>query len=93
MKKLKKVPKFKNQNEEFEFWSRADSTKYIDYSKAKITLFPNLSPSLKSISIRLPESIIKALKILAKKRDIPYQSLMKIFLSEKINEEFKKTGT
>ncbi len=93
MKKLKKIPEFKNQREEFEFWSKVDSTEYIDYSRAELTIFPELKPSLKSISIRLPETFIKTLKMLANKRGIPYQSLMKIYLSEKINEELMKTGT
>lgn len=87
MSKLKKIPKFKSEAEEAEFWATHDSTEYIDYSKAKRVVFPNLKPSTKTISIRLPESLIEHLKLLANKRDIPYQSLLKIFLAEKVEEE------
>jgi len=87
MSKLKKVPRFKNEKEEFEFWSTHDSTEYIDYSKAKRVLFPNLKPSTRIISLRLPESLIEHLKFLANKRDVPYQSLLKMLLIEKVEEE------
>ena len=87
MSKLKRMPKFKSEKEEFEFWSTHDSTEYIDYSKAKRVLFPNLKSSTKTISLRLPESLIVHLKLLANKRDVPYQSLLKIFLIEKVKEE------
>jgi predicted DNA binding CopG/RHH family protein len=87
MKKLKKIPKFKSESEEIEFWATHDSTEYVDYSKAKRIVFRNLKPSTKTISIRLPESLIEHLKVLANKRDVPYQSLLKMFLSEKVAEE------
>ena len=87
MSRLKKIPKFKSEAEEVEFWSTHDSTEYIDNSTAKRVVFPNLKPSTKTISIRLPESLIEHLKLLANKRDVPYQSLLKIFLSEKVEEE------
>lgn len=87
MKKQNKIPKFKNEEEEREFWAKHDSTEYIDYSKAKKVIFPNLKPSTRTISIRLPESLIEHLKALANKRDVPYQSLLKIFLAEKVEEE------
>jgi predicted DNA binding CopG/RHH family protein len=87
MRKLKKLPKFKSEEEEAEFWATHDSTEYVDYSKAKRIVFQNLKPSTKTISIRLPESLIEHLKVLANKRDVPYQSLLKIFLSEKVEEE------
>ena len=90
MSKLKKVPKFKSEKEELEFWSTHDSADYIDYSKAKRALFPDLKPSTRTISIRLPESLIEHLKVLANKRDIPYQSLLKMFLVEKVEEEFRE---
>lgn len=78
MNKLKNIPKFKNENEEFEFWEKADSTEYFDYSKAKRgTLFPNLKLTTKSISIRLPVGLIERLKVKANKMDIPYQALIK----------------
>ena len=87
MNKLKKIPKFKNEDEELEFWSTHDSTEYVDFSKAKKALFPNLKPSTKTISVRLPESLIERLKQLANKRDIPYQSLLKMFLAERVEQE------
>ncbi len=83
----KKIPDFDTEDKEREFWSKADSTEYLDWSKAEKTLLPNLKPSTKKISLRLPETMIDELKILANKRDVPYQSLLKIFLSEKIDEE------
>ena len=92
MNKLKKVPKFKSEKEELEFWSTHDSADYIDYSKTKRALFPNLKPSTRTISIRLPESLIQHLKVLANKRDIPDQSLLKMFLAEKVEEEFREAG-
>jgi len=88
MRKLKRVPKFKSENEESEFWATHDSTEYVDYSKARKVLLPQLKPSTRSISIRLPESLIEHLKVLANKRDIPYQSLLKMLLTEKVEEEF-----
>ena len=87
MNRLKKIPKFKNEAEETEFWATHDSTEYVDYSTAKRVVFPNLKLSTKTISIRLPESLIEHLKLLANKRDVPYQSLLKMFLSEKVEEE------
>jgi len=84
----KKLPHFKTEDEEREFWASSESTDYIDWSKSKKTTLPNLKPSTKKISIRLPEIMIDELKLLANKRDIPYQSLLKIFLSEKIEQEF-----
>ncbi|HID83493.1 MAG TPA: hypothetical protein EYH06_02950 [Chromatiales bacterium] len=84
---MKKIPKFSSESEERKFWSKADSTEYIDWDKAKKIVLPNLKPSTKKISLRLPESMIEELKLLANKRDVPYQSLLKIYLSEKINEE------
>ena len=91
MRKLRKLPKFKNEKEEFEFWSTHDSTEYVDYSKAKRVVLPNLKPSTRAISIRLPESLITHIKVLANKRDIPYQSLLKMYLIEKVEEEFRET--
>lgn len=85
----KKIPKFKNESEERAFWATHDSSEYIDWKKAKKVVLPDLKPSLKTISLRLPESMLEELKLLAHKKDVPYQSLLKIFLSEKINEELK----
>lgn len=87
MKKLKKIPKFKSEADERKFWNKHDTSNYFDWSKAKRISFPNLRPSVRSISIRLPEAMLNDLKIIANKKDIPYQSLMKMFISEKIKEE------
>ena len=84
---MMKLPNFDTEDQEREFWSKSDSTEYIDWSKSEKTILPNLKPSTKKISLRLPETMIDELKILANKRDIPYQSLLKIILSEKIDQE------
>jgi len=84
---MKKIPKFTSENEEREFWSKADSTEYLDWKKSQSIVLPNLKPSTKKISLRLPESMIEELKLLANKRDVPYQSLLKMYLSEKISQE------
>lgn len=83
----KKIPKGKNENEEREFWATHDSSDYIDWTDAQEVIMPKLKPSLKTISIRLPEIMIDELKMLANKRDVPYQSLMKIFLVERVKHE------
>jgi predicted DNA binding CopG/RHH family protein len=83
----KKIPEFRNEEEEFEFWSKADSTEYLDWSKAKRVKLPNLKPTLRTISIRLPVGMVEDLKILANQRDVPYQSLMKVFLAERVAQE------
>ena len=84
---MKNIPNFENEEKEREFWTEADSSEYIDWKKAKKTILPNLKPSVKTISLRLPESMLEEIKLLANKRDVPYQSLMKIFLSERIDKE------
>jgi predicted DNA binding CopG/RHH family protein len=89
MGSIKKIPKFKNEDEERTFWATHDSTEYINWEKAKKVILSNLKPSIKSISLRLPESMIEELKLLANKKDVPYQSLLKIFLAERIGEELK----
>ena len=86
---MKKVPRFKSETEERDFWAGADSSDYVDWSKAKRVVLPNLKPSLKTISLRLPEIMLEELKLLANKRDVPYQSLIKIFLSERLAKEIK----
>jgi len=85
----KKIPKFKDEKDEMEFWASRDSSDYVDWKKGKGVVFSNLRPSVKSISLRLPESMLEELRLLANKRDVPYQSLMKIFLSERIEEELR----
>jgi predicted DNA binding CopG/RHH family protein len=83
----KKIPKFNSEAEERIFWQQNDSSEYIDWSDAENVVMPKLKPSTRSISIRLPESMIEELKVLANKRDVPYQSLLKIFISERIDAE------
>ncbi len=90
MKPLKKIPKFKNEQDEARFWERNDSTDYIDYSQAGKLNAPNLKPSTKSISIRLPESLLQRLKVIANQKDIPYQSLIKLYLAEKVREDRRR---
>lgn len=89
MKKFKPIPTFKNEDEERDFWATADSSEYFDWSKAERVIFPNLKPSTHSISLRLPQWVIDGLKSLANKRDVPYQSLIKIFLAERLEKELK----
>ena len=86
----KKIPKFKTEVDERKFWQQNDSTEYIDWADAEEVVLPRLKPSTRKISIRLPESMIEELKVLANKRDVPYQSLLKIFLSERINSEINQ---
>lgn len=84
-----KVPKFKGEAEERAYWAEHDSAGRVDWKKGKRTVFPALRPSVRSISLRLPESMLEELRLLANKRDVPYQSLMKIFLSERIQQELR----
>ncbi|HEY4611390.1 MAG TPA: BrnA antitoxin family protein [Bacteroidota bacterium] len=86
MKKLKKIPKFKSENDERKFWATHSPLDYVDAAKAKLALFPNLKSTNRSISIRLPESLIESIKVLANKQDVPYQSMLKMLLAEKIRE-------
>jgi predicted DNA binding CopG/RHH family protein len=92
MKPRKKIPTFKDEDAEREFWGKADSTEYFDWSKAQRITLPNFRPTLRTISLRLPESMIAELKLLANQRDVPYQSLLKVFLADRINEERKVTS-
>jgi len=78
---------FKSEDEERDFWAQADSTEYIDWRKAERAVFPDLKPSLRTISVRLPVTMIARLKLLANQRDVPYQSLLKIFLAERLERE------
>ena len=89
MKQLKTIPEFSNEDEKRQFWATHDSTEYLDWSKAQKAVFPNLKPSTESISLRLPSFLLARIKQLANKKDVPYQSLMKIFLSEKVDQELK----
>ena len=90
MRKLKKIPEFKSEAEERAFWLTHDSTEYVDWSKAKLARFPNLKPSTKTISLRLPESLLDRIKIEANKRDMPYQSLIKAWLADEVNSPHRR---
>lgn len=90
IKKLKKIPIFKNEDAERDFWGKHDSIEYVDWSKAKYVTFPNLKPSTQTISLRLPENMLQNLKVLANKRDVPYQSYIKIILDERIRAENRR---
>jgi predicted DNA binding CopG/RHH family protein len=83
-KKAKPTPRFRDEHEEREFWESHDSSGYVDWSTAKRARFPNLKPSTTSISLRLPVSLLEGIKVAANKRDVPYQSLIKTWLAEKI---------
>ena len=86
----KEIPKFKDEDQEREFWSSHDSTEYIDWESAEELILPNLKPSLKTISLRLPEHLLNELKFLANKKDVPYQSLLKMFLAERVQSELRR---
>lgn len=86
MSKLKKTPDFKTEAEEREFWESHDSADYLDWSHAQRASFPKLKPSTKTISLRLPEALLDRIKIEANKRDMPYQSLIKVWLADDVNE-------
>ena len=83
--KRKPTPDFKTEAEERVFWESHDSSDRVDWSKAKRTRFPNLKPSTKAISLRLPVDLLERIKMAANKRDVPYQSLIKVWLSEKVD--------
>lgn len=83
----KKIPDFKTEDEERRFWATADSTEYVDWQSGKRRKLIRLKPSLRTISLRLPVSMIEDLKVLANRRDVPYQSLLKVFLAERLARE------
>jgi len=89
MKNLKQIPKFNSLQEEAIFWDTHDSTDYVDWSRAQKTVFPNLKSSTESISLRLPSPLLARIKSLANEKDVPYQSLMKVYLSDRVEEERK----
>ncbi len=89
MSPKKRVPISRSEDKEREFWATADSTEYVDWSRARRVILPNLKPSLKTISLRLPDLMLAELKLLANKRDVPYQSLIKIFLAERLEQELE----
>jgi predicted DNA binding CopG/RHH family protein len=84
-KRQRTIPKFSNEAAERAFWEKNDSTEYLDWSKARPAVFPNLKPSTKTISLRLPAHLLDAIKVAANARDIPYQSLIKVWLQEKVH--------
>jgi len=86
----KALPKFKNEGAEREFWAKHDSADFIDWRRAKRLTLPNLRPSSQTISLRLPRPMLDRLKVLANKRDVPYQSLLKMFVAERLIAEFEK---
>ncbi len=85
----KHIPAFKTEAEERRFWQTHDSSEYVDWAGAEDVLMPRLKPSTRSISLRLPEAMVEELKLLANKRDVPYQSLLKVFLSDRIEAELQ----
>lgn len=89
MNKLKKMPEFKTEAEEREFWETHDSSDYVDWNKAKLASLPKLKPSTKTISLRLPETLLDRIKIEANKRDMPYQSLIKAWLANDVKQSSK----
>jgi len=92
MSARKKLPKFRNEDSEREFWSKTDSSAYIDWEDAKRVVLPNLKPTQKTISLRLPAMMLAELKRLANKRDVPYQSLLKNFVAERLDDELQRTA-
>jgi len=90
--KRKALPEFRSEDEEREFWAAHDSTEFIDWRSARRQKLPALKPTLRTISLRLPVSMIEDLKILANKRDVPYQSLLKVFLAERLRKELRRAS-
>lgn len=84
---LRRIPTFKSEDEEAEFWATADSTDYVDWSKARVARFPELRPSSTAISVRLPNTLLTELKLLANEHDVPYQSLLKLYLADRVAKE------
>jgi len=87
---LKKIPTFRTEDEERAFWATADSTEYVDWSRARFVTFPNLRPSSTAISVRLPDTLLTELKLLANERDVPYQSLLKLYLADGVRREHRR---
>jgi predicted DNA binding CopG/RHH family protein len=85
------IPSFSNEDEERRYWSKQDSTELIEWSTAEEQALPHLKPSTTTISLRLPELLLDSIRLLANARDVPYQSLMKVFLAERIQQEFALT--
>ncbi len=90
---MKKIPRFKSEQDERAFWSKHDATEYVDFSRAKEVIFPEIKPSSQSISIRLPESLLDTIKVMANQKDVPYQSLMKLLLADAVDRESRRLPT
>jgi predicted DNA binding CopG/RHH family protein len=86
------IPAFRSETEERRFWETHDASPFVDWSKARVAVFPDLKPSTETISLRLPAALLAELKALANKRDVPYQSLLKVFLAERIATEAAAVG-
>lgn len=84
-KRLKPIPKFTSENEEREFWEQHDTSEYLDWSQAQQVVMPKLKPTTKTISLRLPQHLLDSIKAAANARDVPYQSLIKVWLQEKLH--------
>ena len=83
----KAIPAFRSEVEERNFWETHDTSPFVDWSRARVAVFPNLKPSTETISLRLPAALLAELKALANRRDVPYQSLLKVFLAERVDRE------
>jgi predicted DNA binding CopG/RHH family protein len=88
--KRKPIPEFPSEDAERQFWAERDSIEFIDWQSAGRRKLPNLKPTLRTISLRLPVSMIEDLKVLANKKDVPYQSLLKVFLAERLEKERRR---
>lgn len=88
-KKLKDIPTFQNEEEEREFWAKEDSTGYINWENGETSVLPKLKPTTRTISLRISESMLNQIRLIANQRDVPYQSSIKMFLKDRINEELK----
>ena len=86
----KPIPAFQSESDEREFWAKADSTEYVDWAAATAMQFPNLRPSSTAISVRLPDTLLTELKLLANERDVPYQSLLKVYLTDRVQAERRR---
>lgn len=86
----KPIPTFKSEADEREFWAKADSTEYVDWSVATVMQLPHLRPSSTAISVRLPDTLLTELKLLANERDVPYQSLLKVYLTDRVQAERRR---
>jgi predicted DNA binding CopG/RHH family protein len=88
-KELRAIPRFDNEEQEREFWSKHDSLDYVDWKRVRRAKIANLKPTTRTVSIRLPETMLEDLRMLANKRDVPYQSLLKIYVAERIEDELR----